>query len=268
MTFLVACIAFVQTSPGQDTADSTFDLTFKGGTVAEYVAAVRKADPVANILIMPEAEDVPIPAMELQRVDLSAAMSLLDDHSYEDAGLLVRLDVHRVASTTRKGVEIYSIRAQLANRGSRQAARAPQRTTVLSVADLIQGEAAISAEDLLTAIEAAMALTTDDYEPTQIRFHDATGLLIARGSPEQAATIAEVVDQLRGSVYGARRDQKDAELAERDAMLQQLEMKIRQVEQERNTIISQFEARIAQLESEIAQRELVIVQLQNERDKK
>src|SRR5262245_31120231 len=56
----------------------TFDVHFKGGTLAEYVDAVRQASGnTANVVVMPAAAEIPMSEVHLTSVSaLSAIMSL------------------------------------------------------------------------------------------------------------------------------------------------------------------------------------------------
>ena len=56
----------------------------------------------------------------------------------------------------------------------------------------------VSPSDVLTAIENAVELVSEESRDPQILFHESTGVLIARGTPRQVEIIGRVLEELRG----------------------------------------------------------------------
>lgn len=79
---------------------------------------------------------------------------------------------------------------------------------VENIADLV--ESGLKSEDVLQAIETAIAMFVDIKVKPDIRFHEPTGLIIARGNSEQMDVISMVIEGLRSSPALTRR-QADAE---------------------------------------------------------
>ncbi len=195
------------------------DLSFPGGTVLDYVAAVRKANPEANIVTDPEAALIPMPAVALRRVTVPAALAVLRNRSVNDGRTVVELSVEEVPVFSPEERPTYQVQARTSGAGR---APPPNRSTkVWTVSSLLVGD--LTSRKLLSAVETAVEVVGSDPRP-DVRFHEDTGLVIARGSPDQIAAIAEVIDQLTESLK-ERQDAKaraaDRECAKKIADLEQ-----------------------------------------------
>ncbi len=202
------------------------NMEFPGGTVGEYIDAIREAAPGANIL--PPITDVggiTIPPVKLDGVDVGAALELLDGDFPLDKRTVLKLDVDEDHTDDNRSV--FRITA------SKDTIR------VWNVIDLLSEK--IKAEDVLTSVETAVELLADDYAEVQVKFHEATGLLIARGTPRQVETIDGVLGELRGHLvlqemfgglnsYPAPMAGNGKSLSELRAELQQLLQRIDQLE--------------------------------------
>ncbi len=237
-------------------AQDLIDLRFPGGTARDYVSAIRAKGDLVNIVLMPEAADVRVPPVELRSVSIADALELLDEVSDRRPNqVAVQLAVS-ARGRDGDGSAIYTVTS---NAGRGQASG----TMVLSVAPILEG--GVEPEALLTAIETALELVAEEYEPAQIRFHEATGLIIARGHPEQLRLIRELVGQVHETVaFHVNRNEADAtmqevigelnelrrqrsgERAQREAMANELR------EQERMRI--QFEEMASDLRAQLVRR--------------
>jgi hypothetical protein len=177
---------------GQHPEDSTepplIDLAFKGGTALEYAEAIKQAAGGANIVVMPEAADVPIPAVQLTNASIDAAAYLLDNH------VSMRADGRVVLK-----VELVPVSAF----GERQTIRIAGHTadvevdaSIWGVSDII-ANAGLERPDLLAAVETALEVIGDTSSQPIIRFHEATDLLIIRGTERQREAVEHVLDELR-----------------------------------------------------------------------
>lgn len=227
------------------------DLRFSGGIVGDYVQAVRKAFPDANILMDAEVERLPMPEVELTSVGLKSALQLLEFQSQEDSHESLRVDVHCL--TERYARPVYRILAKVRGPRSRD------RSQVWTVADLLAAE--MKPEDVLSAVETAMGLLAEDgFEPAQIRFHEATGLLVARGLNEQIDAIDEIVARLRETVQLRR----EAESPHWQAELQNAQERLAQAQQELASTREHAEAERARWYDERKQMEVEMVRREAE----
>lgn len=183
-----------------------FDLSFRGGTVAEYVAAIRKASPGADIVVTDErAVGVQIPAVQLTAVDVRAAMMLLDlsptAGEFEIDVSPIRLedgsDAVYVVSATDKRVRIPG-------------------TRIWSVARPLALD--ISAEAVLSAVEAALDVSGAD---ATVRFHPDTALLIVKAPHDALDVVERALNEMANSAEDLRADRRNTD-EEIDALAYQL----------------------------------------------
>ncbi len=190
------------------------DVSFEGGTVQQYINAIRKQGTNVNVILDVEDLNLPMPAVELRSVELESAIFVLRKRQVVADGILAELDVNMIRHSPRDNPTfVISAETRSVDRSG------PNRSAVLSVKDVIN--AGLTPSDILTAVETALELFGDDRARAEMRFHEETGLLIARGSSEQMATIHEVMDQLRESVDQEMQSRAEAEEIERihvDAM--------------------------------------------------
>ena len=73
---VVACsVCRAQPAAESDADTARVDFAFPGGTVAEYVEAVRQAAPELNVVLHPEAEEVKLPRVVLKNVPAEALLT-------------------------------------------------------------------------------------------------------------------------------------------------------------------------------------------------
>lgn len=166
-------------------------LDFPGGTAADYIAALRHAEPRANVVVLGDLDRIKMAPVQLQNADVFSALRVLDQLPPEQDGLAVKVRVDNVASSP-VSPPVFVVTADIRNRGG---ATSSSFTTVISMADLLGED--LKPADALTAIDATLGLIQGERAPAEIKFHEQTGLLIARGSPAQVDGIRQVVAQLR-----------------------------------------------------------------------
>jgi hypothetical protein len=191
------------------------DLSFPGGTVLDYVAALRKANPEANIVVDPEAAQIAMPPVTLRRVTVPAALAVLQRRSVNDGRTVIELSLEEVPSFSPEERPTYQVQARTSGAG-----RAPppiRSTKVWTVSRLLGGD--ITSRKLLSAVETALEVVGSEPKP-DVRFHEDTGLVIARGSAEQIEAIADVIDQLSRSLK-ARQEAEAQDCAKKIAVLEQ-----------------------------------------------
>lgn len=215
-------------------ATGLLNLKFPGGTVADYIAAVAKSAGGANVFVAPEAAQVPMPAIDLQNVTVANALGVLHGRVHNDPRQSITLMYSEGGAFAENEQPIFSITANVS--GSRDAKSLYNR--IWSIAMLQSNQ--ISADDMLTAIQAALDLIGEHQAPAQLRLHESTGLLIARGSVEQLGTINEAIERLEQSAAI-----RAAASQERRTLQQKIE--------EQSKTIEQLLSRIASLEAQLAQ---------------
>ena len=201
--------------------DLQIDLEFGGGTVLDYLSAVKEAAGDSNLLIDLRTQHFGMGPVRLQSTALEAAVELVDGMTSEGDGVVRGIVVQTVGSAPRDagygpgrapsaGRPIYRVEVVEKSGGSNTESR------VWSLHDLIHRK--IEPDAILTAIEAALELHEEFGEP-RLKFHDETGLLIARAHPAQIQAIAGVIEQLVESRVGDENEQqlraRERELLER-----------------------------------------------------
>ncbi len=221
---------------------TTFDLKFPGGTVEEYVEAIRDTVNDVNIVVMPEATELYLEPFDLHQVDLYAAINLLQGLSEKTTSKTVTIitELTEAWSTTAKDIIVVQAKVH------EHSVSIPKTHLVISVSDLFQ-EDGFTHEDMATAIETAMSISSDIYDEPDVRFHEETGLIIARGHPDQMATIEQVIDQLREGIIRRQQQQALANNAENQNAIRNLEMAIHK----RDLMIKELELELSRLNREI-----------------
>ncbi|MCW5756582.1 MAG: hypothetical protein KIT54_05025 [Phycisphaeraceae bacterium] len=181
-------------------------INFKGGTLAELVAALKAASPdrPVNIIYSAEAGQIPIPPFEVTDADLYSTLQSL---SYTSSGSPVTLDFGRLVSwqISRVDYGVFSIqlssnpRPVFDSRGRQVQAGGPvnRYTTIQTIAELTIGGTAMSADDVLSALQAALAM--QGGEEVKLAYHEATGLVFASVTGEQGQVIENTIMMLRQS---------------------------------------------------------------------
>lgn len=180
----------VQAGPMEQDPSQLFDFNFKGGTLQEFVEqlmdTLQKRDLDANIIVKDIAKKAQVPALELRSVSIEGAMRLLHNHQSSTNEGTIRLDLDQLSSG---GTPIYVIDARMISAIQSN----DEMVHVWNVSDMLKND--IKADDLLTAIEAALELA-GGVNKASLKFHESTGLIMARGTGDQIGTIEQVVSQL------------------------------------------------------------------------
>jgi hypothetical protein len=256
---LAANVAFAAQPPPADAAadddpERLISLDFPGGSVADYIGAVRRALPDVNVVLHPRVEEFQVTPVQLRNVHERAAVTMLQNaavHPRGEGRLAVRV-IEGPAVAWRRvpgriervpaGNTVYILETDL-KLSETTPTGSPRHSLVLAVADVV-GEH-ITAADMLAAIETALELRDDDEPPVQIRFHEATSMLIARGTRSQVQQVEIVIDQLR-IVAAQRRDAADLvprlEVAQLERTLAQRVSEISRLEREIGILRRELEA--------------------------
>lgn len=259
--FLLVLLATAPTALGQAERDPLVDVDFRGGTVAEYLAAIQKAQPAANVTILDrEVGEVLLPPVQLKRVRWSNAVKLIDD-------LVLETDEARIVIGTTidpgDGISapVAAVRAHVDR--VRQPARSKSRQTyVWSLAHLI-GPDAIGAEDVLSAMETALEVSSKDEQAATMRFHRETSLLIMHGTGNQIQAVEMIVDRLTEAQQRARQ-QKDASVKLESALARLADAESRASAIEDEALRVQVRAEALEREIDRRENETVMVRARSE----
>lgn len=171
--------------------DLIVSVEFEGGTIGEYVRAIKEAHPEANVVVSPEAVPLPMPEVSIHGASLGSALHITMTYGSTMPGMPgVEVLVDRAGGG--EGLPVYKITA-------RSIAPRELRSTVISLAPVIG--AGVEKDDILAAMQAAMELF-----PTRatLRFHEDTLLLLVRGSEEQLDLMGLVAERLKDDASAER----------------------------------------------------------------
>mgnify|MGYP000303365095 CR=1 FL=1 len=197
-------------------ANKLIDLDFRGGTLAEYVQAMRRAaEPVpVNVLNIHEGEGYTLGPVQVRRITLEQAFALIPrlvQSGPEHRTLDVLRDVDVAARRT--GASVYRIESREQPVPRRSATPPPLETELLSITSLIQPmdiygrESVLSPEEVLEVLTLAMHTAAAEPKPS-LQFHRRTGTLVIKGTRQQieaAKAAREVLGNevtMRLRIYG------------------------------------------------------------------
>lgn len=221
LTMSAAAIAVAAAAYSQH-EEQTFDVSFAGGTVAEYAEVLRDTPGNANIIVMPDAASIELPELEMRSVDIYSAMELLEGQ-YESPGIKRVLSISNHHGVVDGAETIFVVNAKV-SRSRGHLSDEETGAVVMSIEHLID-PSSMPAEDVLTSIEFAMAMIDGDDGSSEIRFHAPTSLLIVRGRGTQLSTVSQVIDQLEQTAHNRDRDQQQRrEASENEAANYQARM--------------------------------------------
>lgn len=194
--------AFAQTATsGKDPHIIQFE--FGGGTVKEFISALRKAagDQPLNIMLDEDVVGLPVPALSLREIDAYTVLRTVQRNMSNpirlDDGSLWILTMDRIVG---EGAPVYQIKGGDVSRVlDRSTVRPnPQRTTIVeTITELITGTGAMTADEVLSALQAALAM--EEGDEVKLAYHEGTGLVFARVTDEQARVIGSTILNLRVS---------------------------------------------------------------------
>jgi hypothetical protein len=215
-----------QSGVASETSDSSvkrpasITIDFPGGTATEYVDALRKAAKDVNVALVADVSSVRVPPVSLKNVDPIAAAEILRSVPEEQGGRFVQFELRYEKARSADQSGLITVGAKISNKQHPGGDAVISR--VFAVSNLLMND--IKPADLLTSVQTALEMNQNPAMPAQIRFHEATGLLIVRGTGEQVETVTAVVEQLRQQPKSAAnadetifRLQRDSALAEKQA---------------------------------------------------
>lgn len=215
----VAAKAAADAEVRRSTNSPVVTLKFPGGTVADYVKALSGAGSF-NIVVRESAQMVPVPPIELTSADADAAVKILSGLAAADRPADIVTVQRAGGGRDDAALPVYVVDRQTSNSAPPlNASRA--MSLVENVSDLV--ESGLKPDDILQAIETAVLLFNDEAKAPEIRFHEPTGLIIARGRGEHIEAIAMVVNGLRGSTWLHRKREEEQAAAASSKLKQEHE---------------------------------------------
>lgn len=207
----------------QSTLYTLISVEFPGGTVTDYIEAVKKAAKKAgidvNVICPSEAREVPVSSITLKSVTLDTAMNALcasfsgsSDYGFDVAGVGKEANE---SPTFALRIAVYGRNPhyQPGPGGKMMQVGGSDRSSidVLAVRDLIEpppgtpvnDSTRVTKDTLMQAVNAAFSLQ-QDAKPPEILFHAETGLLIVRGTTEQNNLAATVLNRIRDDLVQRR----------------------------------------------------------------
>ncbi len=169
----------------------TVSIQFPGGSLADYVKALKDGAPTFNIvMLVPEAREIKLPPIKLDSVAFGPAVGLLSgEHPLGDSVVKILVnDLGGPLGSDDPG-SVYKIWSE-----RRELHRPPAQVRVWSIGELLGPDR--KADDVLTAVETAVGLL-EGYPPAKIRYHAETNLIVASGEEEQLHAIDRVVNGIR-----------------------------------------------------------------------
>jgi len=200
-----------------------FDLTFPGGTPAEFIEAINdQADLRVNVIIPPEFAKEEMPPMEVfdvtlpQLFEAGIAASTTETNMITgtfSGGRIVTIG-QRQLLTQSKGFRttdrvpsehsIWYLYVERASHPPETQLTDPAEVRVYQLSNLLS---AYSIEDITTAIKTTWEMLDSKTKP-EMKFHAETKLLVAKGTEEQLAMIEMVTKQLGdGAMWEAQNRQ-------------------------------------------------------------
>lgn len=195
-----------QPPPGQASAIiPTVSVEFAGGTVGEYVAALKKAAGPAtavNAIVSDAASRMALAAISLKTVSPATALQAIEAAAGSGEGVWVIGPIGQ-ASAHPGVAQAFSVDFRPSERLARGLAR---RLMVFSLDEITLGEGGLTPDIVLTAIESTLAMQSDPAAKAEMRFHKESGLLVVRGTSQDVEAVAQVLDRLRDDMRRRVRD--------------------------------------------------------------
>lgn len=194
---------------------------FKGGSLADFIAQIRQAAgpmPV-NIIYPPEFAELRLPPMQFEQVCLDSALEIA---AYISEYRTISMPDGREAGWEveqlpgGRGTSVFVINAwaedipQEHEHDDEEHEEHFERATIVqSLAGLIAGEDAMSADAVLSSIQIALDMV--EQGDADLRFHEDTGLLFARVTEDQHYALEQTVRRLSESADFMRHAQTESE---------------------------------------------------------
>lgn len=193
---------------------STLNVEFKGGSLAEYLEALR-GNGEHNIVIPEKANLVPVRPLSLKNVTVGNAIEVVAKTLERD-----RFQVS-TSSVSGPGSPVYAVHVEeRAGKNPREAEEKANATRVFSVREIIElppgmtdaGGMVMTAQTVLSAIKIGIkiATTNEDKTPPTIQFHEESGLLFVQGQAWAAELVKSILREMETDLKTRRAAAKPA----------------------------------------------------------
>ncbi|MCL4221915.1 MAG: hypothetical protein KJZ65_11175 [Phycisphaerales bacterium] len=184
------------------------NIDFAGGTLGEFVKAMRQAAAPAqvNVILRGGAEAIGVPAVSLRNVTISSALDAICPS-----------DQASINSVQKSGAPIHVIEGRRRLPPSPDvggefvrpyqgvytdaAASVPSILRIYSVRDILSGDIQLSA--IMDAAKTALGVQREQPQP-ELLFHEDSGVLIVRGTDAQHGIVSELLKTLERDAERAR----------------------------------------------------------------
>ncbi|MCA8943256.1 MAG: hypothetical protein KDB80_11905 [Planctomycetes bacterium] len=196
---LLMLTALAAPAIAQDQSKKLLDLTFPGGNLAEFVAAVKTASGDGNVVASPLAVEVDVPPLTLKQATLLTSLKAVARIVAAPYHAQIEMDASSF------GNEVYSVAViKTEPAGPRAAGYSDrERVAVFSLAKLTSPlptdpkgyEITLSARTVLSAIEAGLSVSRTKSQPS-IKYHEDSRLLFVSGAGDQLSLVVQTLENL------------------------------------------------------------------------
>ncbi|MFG0285872.1 MAG: TolC family protein [Phycisphaerales bacterium JB039] len=186
----------------------TVDVSFRGGTVGDYLKALKSAaEPTpVNVVASDEVLRLKANPVDLREVQIDTALELLSSAGASERLLIDRMGGSRGSAPVYTLIRIASPQQAF----DRQGRPASPSINVYSVRELIEPEPGapavltISPETILSSIDAALKLQGPS-EDREVMFHEDAAIIIIRGQDRELAVVSNLLSEIRRDLKDRRK---------------------------------------------------------------
>lgn len=245
-------------TPYNEWMKSTVSFEFPGGTLKDYVEAVRAAakDKPVNVMFRDGAEQSPVAATAMREVSIFNALYAPTDFGNMIPGRGMALVLQQVSSGNLPGGMPSTTVPAFVYIGSTRNYVVGQDVSVLSLNEVCTppwvkdaDPSSLPSGDVLKAVETAVEAVGDraNSKPAELAFHRESGLLVVKGTDRQITVAKNVIQSLGQDVRRLRESRAIAEDKRKNDVGEAEVLKIRE-----NEILKVLDERHKEIERERA----------------
>lgn len=160
-------------------AQVKISVDFAGGTIGEYVDAVKKEADSLNLIVTESAKELKLPKIALKNVPVNIAVKCIEQ-CFDPNKTIVRVGGEV------QGVQF--IQAEIVS---------TNQVEVLNVRHLISdNKNEKEKENFLAAVETGLQMQSETTQNLKIKFHEETGLLFLSGDRSEISLVQKIVSEL------------------------------------------------------------------------
>lgn len=242
-----------------------FDLDFPGGTLNDYIEAIRSVRPNANIIVDSSAQYFQIEKMQLKNVALAIALEVINnrvvinDNQAIDVRVIVN-DGRGIGGATynHEANPVYRVLTRAVNKRKAE----DMTLEVYPLGDLLKHD--LTPEDILTVIQLSLEVSgidSDDANKPIIKFHEETGLLLVRAEEDVTDNIFRIIDTLYNSVKSQQNNQANIQKQNAEIQLQQIQAQMAAISKNAEIKLAEHQSII---QNKMLELEQLRIQLQTE----